>query len=268
MTHTEVSDVQLKDLDFPLSIQICVKPAQNETALQVLGYEDSSGYLLGRSKYNNSLIGWGGHNDNGKGNANAEEVIIAAKINVTQGLLSRVSFTTVSGKRSGNLLDRVHLDIINQISECYILNLSNIDEEEKRGIKFLNIWMSREVMVKNNLTVELKLQGQNLVAARDIVEHAFFSPGGPIKIDYRALKLVKYIARLKKSVFVEEDPSKRCRNYPNSDFASYRECDLKYLRDNVNQFGLDLTPPWLSDDLKKVSVKPLYLSNEILGKKM
>ena len=82
-------------------------------------------------------------------------------------------------------------------------------------------------MEKNNLTVELKLQGQSLATSRDIVEHGFFSSGGPpMKLDHQDPKFLKYIVRLKKDVFVEEDPSKGCRNYPNSDFPSYKHSYL------------------------------------------
>ena len=56
----------------------------------------------------------------------------AARIGVTQGLLSRFSFTTLGGKKSGNLTGKVFLEKINQVSECHILNLTNIDEEEKK----------------------------------------------------------------------------------------------------------------------------------------
>ena len=55
-THTEVKEVELEDMNFPLIVKICAKPDFNETALQELGYKDSSGYILGRSKFNGSLI--------------------------------------------------------------------------------------------------------------------------------------------------------------------------------------------------------------------
>ena len=260
MTHTEVREVQLKDINFPLNLKICVKPDFNEAALQGFGYNDSADYILGRSKFNGNMVGWGGH---GGGKSAAKEVLDAARIGVTQGLLSRVSFTTIAGKKSGNLIGRVSLEKINQVSKCHILNLTNIDEEEKKGIKGIWIWLSKEVVERNNLTVEVKLQGKSLATSRDIVEHGFFSGGPPMKLDFQTPKLFKYIVRMKKDVFVEEDPSKGCRNYPNSDFFSYKECDSKYLRDRVKE--LNLMPPWLTEDLDKVSVKPMLVSGESLG---
>ena len=115
-------------------------------------------------------------------------------------------------------------------------------------------------MEKNNIIVELKLQGQSLTTGRDIVEHGFFSSGGPpMKLGNHNPKFLKYIVRLKKDVFVEEDPSKGCRNYPNSDFPSYKECDSKYLKNRIKDLGRDqyLTPPWIAKDLTEVSEQPM-----------
>ena len=72
-------------------------------------------------------------------------------------------------------------------------------------------------------------------------------------------KLSHYIMRIKKNIFVEEDPSKNCRNYPNSDFASYKECDYEYMREKVKEDfpGLSLTPPWLTEDLDNVTIAPV-----------
>ena len=67
LTHTEVKEVPLRDMDFPLDFKICLRPsAFNETALKELGYGDSGHYILGKSKFNESIhiIGWGGHSSN------------------------------------------------------------------------------------------------------------------------------------------------------------------------------------------------------------
>ena len=41
---TEVREVELKDLEFPLDLLICVKPMLNEATLKKFGYEDSNHY--------------------------------------------------------------------------------------------------------------------------------------------------------------------------------------------------------------------------------
>ena len=268
MTHTEVRELQMKDLDFPLDIKVCVKPDFNETALEELGYGDASDYILGRSKFNPSMVGWGGHSGKSLTKTNAKEVLDAARIDLMKDIFYKVSFTTIAGKRTGNLVDKFSLERINQVSNCHILNFTKVNKQEKKGIKWIQIRLSKEVMEKNNLTVELKLQGQSLATSRDIVEHGFFSSGGPpMKLDHQDPKFLKYIVRLKKDVFVEEDPSKGCRNYPNSDFPSYKECDSKYLKNRIKDLGRDkhLMPPWIAKDLTEVSEQPMLVSNELLG---
>ena len=155
------------------------------------------------------------------------------------------------------------------VSPCYNLNLNNITRLVKNGIRWLNIFLHEENIAKNNWTIEVKLQGQSLVTAREIVEHRFYSKGDAIKLDFGSLKLLKYIVKLKEDIFVEEDPRNDCRNYPNSDFASYKECDSKYLTNRVQDLakGLDLMPPWIVDDFESVSVRPVFVPNKTLGLK-
>ena len=69
---------------------------------------------------------------------------------------------------------------------------------------------------------------------------------------------------IKKNIFDEEDPSKKCRNYSNPDFFSYKECDSKYMREKIDKefTGMDLMPPWLDEDLANVTSTPLQISSE------
>ena len=47
MTHTEVQNVPLKDMDFPLDIKICVKPFLKTSILNQFGYESPATYAVG-----------------------------------------------------------------------------------------------------------------------------------------------------------------------------------------------------------------------------
>ena len=86
-------------------------------------------------------------------------------------------------------------------------------------------------------------------------------------------RLSGYIVKLKKNVFVEEDPSRTCRNYPTPDFESYLDCDDRYVKERFKAFfpGLNLTPPWLTENLDIVTREPVNvdftnaLSNPALG---
>ena len=75
--------------------------------------------------------------------------------------------------------------------------------------------------------------------------------------------LQKYIVKISESVYVEEDPSKRCRVYPNKEHRSYRECDDQFMKDLVSTFDPPITPVWLTDDLNQVTSQTVVTS---LGK--
>ena len=57
-----------------------------------------------------------------------------------------------------------------------------------------------------------------------------------------------YMVEISRNIFVEEDPSKRCTNYPTDVFQSYKECDNWYMRNLLSKVSPDLVPIWLADD--------------------
>ena len=59
----------------------------------------------------------------------------------------------------------------------------------------------------------------------------------------------RYVVKILGDQFPEEDPGNDCRNYPNDDFRSYKDCDDDYLRKEVDRISPGLKPIWLSDDL-------------------
>ena len=77
MTYTEVTNVALKDINFPLDFEICVKPLLNSTALnKQFGYLTPYLYLVGANS-DLTLIGWGGYYSNNSGAVtSAKEVLI------------------------------------------------------------------------------------------------------------------------------------------------------------------------------------------------
>ena len=115
----------------------------------------------------------------------------------------------------------------------------------------------------HNVTVELKMEGRNLAAHRDIEAHSFYRTGDVVKLD----GFSNFRVKIKKRVFIEREPGTTCRNYPNSDFQSYRECDDKYMRKRVDRIapGLDLIPVWMTEDLSEVTTKPAIVSLKATG---
>ena len=79
-------------------------------------------------------------------------------------------------------------------------------------------------------------------------------------------KLKKYVVNIKKDVFVEEDPSQTCRNYPTSEFNSYTECDDNYARKKMEQIAPGLTPVWMTNNLELVTSQIMPAHRSAPGK--
>ena len=101
-------------------------------------------------------------------------------------------------------------------------------------------------------------QGQTLASHRQIGRHKFYHTGDSID-EFSS----DYIVQMKKRVIAEEDPSNTCRNYPNEDFGTYMECDDEFMARTFKDItdGLNLTPPWLTDDLNSATVTPVPWPN-------
>ena len=59
-------DEDLKDIEFPIFIQMCVSEINNSYDRYTnLGYKDHLDFYLGKSAYNETLYGWSGHSKYG-----------------------------------------------------------------------------------------------------------------------------------------------------------------------------------------------------------
>ena len=67
--HTEAIKkvTKLQEIDqFPVVFRLCTKPGGFQQAkLEQEGYQDAKDYFFGRSKYDDDLVGWAGHNADG-----------------------------------------------------------------------------------------------------------------------------------------------------------------------------------------------------------
>ena len=100
-------------------------------------------------------------------------------------------------------------------------------------------------------TVQVLLEGKGIETSRDVYDNMLLASGDPI--DTEPGSLTKYVLKIDQKLFVEEDTSKNCRNYPNKDFDSYAACDDHYMKSLCNVAGL--LPIWLTDDINEVTVQ-------------
>lgn len=74
MKTTDITEKQLKNLQFPIMFKICMKPGFNTTALKEEGYAGISEYFLGRSRFNSSVYGWAGHSNTSEARSTVDDV--------------------------------------------------------------------------------------------------------------------------------------------------------------------------------------------------
>ena len=55
----------LTDMEFPLSFKICAEGDKELKLYEELGYDNKKEFIRGRSKHNDSIIGWAGHTSDG-----------------------------------------------------------------------------------------------------------------------------------------------------------------------------------------------------------
>ena len=66
----------------------------------------------------------------------------------------------------------------------------------------------------------------------------------------------KFLVEFKQTKYVEEDKSKDCTNYPNSNHSSYNECDQAYVRQKISAYiGPNFTPLWAATNGSKATEK-------------
>ena len=142
---------------------------------------------------------------------------------------------------------------------CHSLDLSIVPEIKGKIIEELFL---RFVDLKE-YTIEIQFVGHSLQTNRFIKDHAFLSTGYTIEIDGTG-KFKEYLVEIAQRIFVEEDPSQNCKNYPTPEFSSYDECDETFLRNLLKTHHPHLNPIWLNDDLSKVS-RNIFDSNYTFG---
>ena len=71
----EIVEKDLREIEFPLSFRFCIFDEENhDNRYKQFGYEDDTEFFGGQSKFNRSIVGWGGHTENGSTLASAKGV--------------------------------------------------------------------------------------------------------------------------------------------------------------------------------------------------
>ena len=234
------------EIEFPLTIKVCVSPGFNDTALQEVGYTDTFYYFLGESRYNDSIYGWGGHTNTSEVFGSVLGVLERVKNHVAKDIIQSAHVWTTKREHIDIPIEQLKTPRVNYPHNCYSLDLSNVTQEYE--VKELFLYFQN----LENKTVEVLLRDTNMDCSREVKDHSFYSIGDTIRLTESQVAMA-YMVEMSKNVFVKEDPSKRCTDYPTDKFKSYKECDDQFMRKLLADVSPDLLPIWLTDNVENAS---------------
>ena len=256
LTNTRVETRVLRGEDFPLIFKICVQPAFNKSALEETGYSYGKHfrYFQGKSMFNKSVFGWAGHTKDSGIYGTVEEVFRKVTSYSPEDVIKRITLYFESGARIGLNHSYVYLERANYPLNCWNFNLKNFPEVKNDLIQSIYFWFNGR---KNISSIQIKAQGRHLVSHRDLFHNSFYSTGDAVIGVPGFYK--KYGIEISENVYVEEDPSKDCRDYPNEEYESFADCDNQYVRNVCKKH--DINPVWLTNDFANVTVQ-YFLSDD------
>ena len=136
------------------------------------------------------------------------------------------------------------------LRNCFVLDLFDKGSIETVFFKF-----------EENLTgsVQILMESSTLFTDRDLSVQSQYKMGHdivvPLKTNLVTGSVQKtYDVMLSKNTYVENDPTKGCRNYPTENFPSYNDCDKDFVQKQLDKIvGKRFRPFWAVDDFAQVS---------------
>jgi hypothetical protein len=101
--------------------------------------------------------------------------------------------------------------------------------------------------------LEVLLEYRGLATERRIAAHGLFTSGSaigkaPRVSQERGEGWSTFVVQIDENVFVENDPSKNCQNYPNNQFETYKQCDEDFIAKTLRtNFGPKFLPIWATN---------------------
>ena len=230
LINSQVTERKLADTEFPLVIKICLTDDPFKTEpLRRFGFKDKKDYFLGRfNASDKNMSGWAETNSSGSVLTRAEDVLEELALKVEE-VVEEVQMQSLSARPSDPWQD-LSLDLVSQERPtfpryCFTLKVAEADKVKKQGLRRLKIRFTG--------TQDLKfiVLGATLYCKRNIEEQNVFASGASIAL--KKNESFEYLIQIKENIFVEEDETKNCQNYPNAKFVSYGNCDEDFIKKEV-----------------------------------
>ena len=190
-----------------------------------------------------------------------EEVFRKVSSYAPEDVIKRIFFEFEVGKKL--YLNHTHVKLlkVNFPLNCLSLNMTKLPEIRERRIQSVRFFFHGG---KNISSIQINAQGIHLVTHRDTFHNSLYSTGDALIGDPGYFN--KYVIEISENVYVEEDPSKKCRKYPNDEYESFTDCDNQYLRNVCKKHNI--SPIWLTNDFAKVTTQHYFNAEEVSNIKL
>ena len=153
-------------------------------------------------------------------------------------------------------IDTITIDTwISHFDNCITVDFTKDEIILRENIAY--IWIEPDQrFISLNMSLEIVPLDRHLFTDRNLKNTRLFYSGKNIVIDKDAPlgSSDDYILELRRDVFVEQDRSKNCRNFPTSAYESYNECDKNFtLSTLAKHYGPNFLPIWATFDLDSVT---------------
>ena len=161
LTNTSQREVALSDISFPLGLSICIIPGFSRVALLEAGYRNIGQYFRGNSRFNRSILGWGGHTAAGGTVATPTAVLAKVRTHTEEDVVNEMGLRTMTNEAIPLDMDRLVLERVNFPHNCYTLDLANMAVVKEKGIA--RVWLEFNTSVVGEGSVEVHLQDGHLM---------------------------------------------------------------------------------------------------------
>ena len=148
-------------------------------------------------------------------------------------------------------ISKSHLKLVrpNNPSNCLTLDLSELNDVPVMEIKKVKFYFSKES------EVTVLIEDKNSVLKRSQMFNKFQNSGSKISLtNLTGAKFKYYAVEFYQNVFVENDPSVNCLDYPSKGYESLDHCDSVFTLNTLSKhFPENFIPIWSVDDPKNVT---------------
>ena len=140
MTNTRVEERDFYEIEFPLTIKVCISPGFNDTMLKEVGYEDTFDYFMGVSRFNQSVFGWAGHTNTSESVGNVSGILEMVKNHRPEDVIEDAHVWTTERESVTIPIGQFRVSRVNYPHNCYSLDLFNLTEENQIKELFIHFY--------------------------------------------------------------------------------------------------------------------------------